>query len=70
MFWSRGPDKPPDKPDPSSTSKAADAGKDDTRKTPFDPDKLPERHKLSPSLQKIVDKADKDDNIYDQLVDG
>ncbi|KAL8382532.1 hypothetical protein RB595_006354 [Gaeumannomyces hyphopodioides] len=70
MFWSKGPDKPSDKSDTSSTSKAADTAKDGARKTPFDPDKLPDRQKLSPSLQKIVDKADKDDNIYDQLVDG
>lgn len=37
---------------------------------PSDPAKLPERQKLSPALQKIVDKQEKDENFFDELVDG
>ena len=31
---------------------------------------LPPREKLPPALQKIVDKAEKDESIYDELWDG
>ncbi|PMD62585.1 uncharacterized protein K444DRAFT_523896 [Hyaloscypha bicolor E] len=34
------------------------------------PNGLPEPEKLPPALQKIVDKADKEDNFYDELYDG
>jgi fission process protein 1 len=34
------------------------------------PGPLPEREALPPSLQKIVDKADKDESFYDELWDG
>lgn len=33
-------------------------------------DDLPPRHKLPEGLQKIVDKAEKDESIYDELWDG
>jgi fission process protein 1 len=36
----------------------------------FDNTKLPERENLPPALQKIVDKADKDENFYDELWEG
>ncbi|KAK3389360.1 mitochondrial 18 KDa protein-domain-containing protein [Podospora didyma] len=36
----------------------------------FDPNKLPEREKLPPKLQNIIDKNDKDDNFFDELVEG
>lgn len=36
----------------------------------FDPDKLPERQKLSPALQKIVDRQEKEENYFDELYDG
>lgn len=36
----------------------------------FDPNKLPERQKLPPALQKIVDKQDKDDAYWDDFYDG
>ena len=36
----------------------------------FDPKKLPAPEKLPDGLQKIVDKVDKDENFYDDLVDG
>ncbi|CAN8102892.1 unnamed protein product [Discula destructiva] len=35
-----------------------------------DPNKLPERRKLSPALQKIVDQQDKDDAYWDDFYDG
>lgn len=34
------------------------------------PTGLPEREKLPKNLQKIVDKADKDESFYDELYDG
>lgn len=34
------------------------------------PNGLPEPEKLPPALQKLVDKADKEDNFYDELYDG
>lgn len=37
--------------------------------TGIDPD-LPPPEELPPSLQKIIDKADKDDNFYDELWEG
>jgi fission process protein 1 len=36
----------------------------------FDPDKLPDREKLPKALQKIVDKADQDESIFDDVVEG
>lgn len=32
--------------------------------------KLPDREPLPESLQKILDKADKDESLYDELWDG
>jgi len=34
------------------------------------PTSLPEPEKLPPALQKIIDKADKEENFYDELYDG
>jgi mitochondrial fission process protein 1 len=34
------------------------------------PTGLPERKELSPTLQKLVDKTDKEENFYDELYDG
>jgi mitochondrial fission process protein 1 len=45
--------------------KAANAG---SQNGPLD--KLPEPEPLPPALQKIIDKADKDDNFYDELWEG
>ncbi|KAM4054555.1 mitochondrial 18 KDa protein [Hirsutella rhossiliensis] len=36
----------------------------------FDPDKLPDRHKLPKGLQTIVDKADADSRFFDDLREG
>ncbi|KAI0022122.1 mitochondrial 18 KDa protein-domain-containing protein [Xylariomycetidae sp. FL0641] len=68
MFWSKGPDK--DKPEekkPDDPAKKTDPRNDATQ---FDPNRLPERRKLPKGLQKIVDKSDKDESFYDELVEG
>jgi fission process protein 1 len=46
----------------------SDKGSDRRREPP--PGELPKPEKLPPSLQKIIDKADKEDNFYDELYDG
>jgi len=46
------------------------AGKDSDKPRGPPPNGLPEPGKLPPSLQKIIDKADKEDNFYDELYDG
>ncbi len=69
MFWGKGPDKPSaPKESPSESSGAAKDGKDAIKN--FDPQKLPEREKLPSSLQNLVAKADKQENVYNELVDG
>lgn len=60
MFWGKGPDKPPSE----TTGKVAGASAD------YDADKLPASKSLPRNLQKIVDKEDKDDNFYDEIVSG
>ncbi|KAI6376185.1 hypothetical protein MCOR25_002820 [Pyricularia grisea] len=72
MWWSNSnkePEKSPKSEVASSSSKDTAPTKDGSSKA-FDPNSLPERQKLKPSLQKIVDQADREDNFYDQLVDG
>lgn len=53
------------KPDPNdivvATTKASGADIDEP---------LPPRHKLPPKLQAIVDKAEKEDSLYDELWEG
>jgi fission process protein 1 len=54
------------------------AGKDEKPSAPVDRatatgrdySKLPEREPLPAGMQKILDKADRDDSIYDELWDG
>lgn len=46
------------------------AGKDEDNKKGPAPTGLPLKEKLPVALQKIVDKADKEDNLYDELYDG
>ncbi|KAH8900205.1 hypothetical protein GQ53DRAFT_741160 [Thozetella sp. PMI_491] len=66
--WGGGSDKPPATPKEAS-AEAKTPGKDLTKES-FDPKKLPEREKLPTKLQNIVDKSDKDDNFFDELVSG
>lgn len=70
MFWGKGPDKSEASKD--KQPEAPPAEKVDPRKdaTQFDPNKLPERRELPKSLQSIVDKSDRDDNFFDELVEG
>lgn len=85
MWWGKGSDDKVTKDSPNSTGKATIATPEtspdpryDNSKTnknasapaAFDPNKLPERQKLSPALQKIVDKQERDDNYFDELYDG
>lgn len=70
MWWGKGSDKD-SKAAPKENASAAEPGKSNApQPAPFDPNKLPDREKLPPALQKIVDKQDKDENWYDELVDG
>ena len=46
----------------------AQDGSDKPRGPP--PTGLPKSEKLPPGLQKILDKADKEENFYDELYDG
>ncbi|KAK4032886.1 mitochondrial 18 KDa protein-domain-containing protein [Parachaetomium inaequale] len=55
--------KPP-QPQSSATDDVKKAAAD------FDPKKLPDRTKLPPKLQKIVEKTDKEENFFDELVEG
>ncbi|KAL1863962.1 hypothetical protein VTK73DRAFT_6282 [Phialemonium thermophilum] len=81
MWWGRNQDKSSgtgnDKEaTPRANGQEADNSKDKDGSnsaksvSEFDPNKLPERTKLPKSLQKIIDKADKDDNLYDEVVEG
>jgi fission process protein 1 len=45
-------------------------GKDSDKSRGPPPTDLPARKELSPALQKLVDKTDKEENFYDELYDG
>jgi len=71
MWWGKGSDKG----DASNETKAAakevkEAAKEVKEVAKEFDNKLPEREKLPKSLQSIVDKHDKDESFYDELVDG
>jgi len=67
-FGSSGSDKPPATPKPSPAENKQVQGAKKTA-SEFDPAKLPEREKLPPKLQKMVDSSDKDD-FLDELYEG
>ncbi len=46
------------------------SGNDSDKSRGSPPQGLPQPEKLPPALQKIIDKADKEDNFYDELYDG
>ncbi|KUJ16585.1 uncharacterized protein LY89DRAFT_585926 [Mollisia scopiformis] len=46
------------------------SGNDSNKSRGSPPKGLPEPEKLPPGLQKLVDRADKEDNFYDELYDG
>ena len=69
MWWPWGSGS--DKTEGSSSSSPAQTNS--AKPSPpadFDPAKLPKREKLPSKLQKIVEKQDKDENFFDELVDG
>ncbi|KAK0702038.1 mitochondrial 18 KDa protein-domain-containing protein [Lasiosphaeria miniovina] len=71
--WSKSSDAPttPAKDSPPQAKPAPSATLDVKKETgKFDPDKLPEREKLPPKLQSILDKDDREDNFFDELVEG
>jgi hypothetical protein len=69
MWWGKGSDKPqPPKESPTEAKVVAKEVQDAAKE--FDPKKLPDREELPRSLQKIVDKADREDNLYNELVEG
>ena len=67
MWWGKSQDKPdPAKQTEPQQAKGASPAE---RATQFDP-KLPKRERLPDGLQKIVDKADKEENVFDEIVEG
>ncbi|KAI1656781.1 mitochondrial 18 KDa protein-domain-containing protein [Daldinia decipiens] len=72
MFWSKGPEKTEvakdKKPEAPPSAAANTSSRSDANE--FDPNKLPTQRKLPKDLQMIVDKADKDENFFDELVEG
>lgn len=79
MWWSKNPGndaKASSQPKESSAAPSATSAEqryDSPRKDAsahFDPNKLPDREKLPPALQNIVDKQDTEENFFDELVDG
>lgn len=74
-MWPFGgsPDKPTGTPTSSqSVSPKPQAGQNGSKKAAagLDPKEQPDREKLPPKLQKIMDKTDKDENFFDELVEG
>jgi hypothetical protein len=64
-------------PEQSDSSSVAMAGADPKKlnsssatATGVDPSQLPPPEELPPALQKIIDKADKEENFYDELWEG
>jgi mitochondrial fission process protein 1 len=75
MWWGKGSsssDKAEPAKDKAPEASQTPATKIDPRKdaTNFDPDRLPARRELPKGLQRIVEKSDKDENFFDELVDG
>ena len=59
MWWGKGRDEAPKETKDQSQQSVE-----------FNPDKLPEARKLPKDLQKLVDKADEDGSIFDDIVEG
>ncbi|KAK4126445.1 hypothetical protein N657DRAFT_643232 [Parathielavia appendiculata] len=73
--WSGGSDKPTGPAGPGNESAKppqSTSATDDLKKAAagLDPEKLPERKKLPNNLQNIIEKSDKEESIYDELVEG
>lgn len=64
MWWGNNSDKDPKAPakdTPAVQSKSASA---------TDPSKPPSRGELPPALQELVEKSEKEENFFDELVEG
>jgi fission process protein 1 len=74
MWWGKSSDKPaePSKEVVPQVEKAVENIEKKVQKTAkeFDPNQLPPSQKLPAKLQKIMDKADKEESFYDELVEG
>ncbi|KAH6632351.1 mitochondrial 18 KDa protein-domain-containing protein [Chaetomium tenue] len=73
--WSSSSDKPAgpstSQNESSKLSQPPSATKDVKKAAgEFDLSKLPDKQKLNPKLQKIMDKEDHEENFFDELVDG
>ncbi|ORY58160.1 mitochondrial 18 KDa protein-domain-containing protein [Pseudomassariella vexata] len=81
-WWGKGPDKPQASTDSRETKQSPNSKPappvqashltDDPRRdaSKFDPDHLPDRKQLPKGMKQIMDRSDKDDNFFDELVDG
>jgi fission process protein 1 len=83
-WWGKSPDKPsetpkaspsadyPPKPEPPPSQQSQQTAQKaaDNVKAAFNPEKLPAREKLPDKLQQIVDKSDREESFYNELVDG
>ncbi|KAM0324933.1 hypothetical protein ACHAQA_007899 [Verticillium albo-atrum] len=69
MWWGKSQDKPAASQDKVATADTPEPASAKATGT-FDPNKLPEPRKLPASLQKIANESDKDENFFDELVDG
>ncbi|TPX14125.1 uncharacterized protein E0L32_000519 [Thyridium curvatum] len=67
MWWGKGSDKPKDSV-PEQAKEVAKEVKEAAKD--FDKDKLPDRRQLPKKLQQIVDKEDKQENFYNEIVEG
>lgn len=67
MWW--GKSQPPPEKSAEGSAAAPDTAAKQQEKA-FDPDKLPDRKKLPASLQKIAREQDKEENFFDELVEG
>ena len=63
-WWGKSKDPKASEPEASPPASVPD------KKGAFDPEKLPDRHKLPAKLQKMLDDSDKDGNVFDDIVDG
>ncbi|KAI0397783.1 mitochondrial 18 KDa protein-domain-containing protein [Xylariaceae sp. FL0594] len=72
MFWGKGSDKKPEEKVTEASSVPSAPASVDPKKdaTQFDPERLPARRQLPKGMQKIVEDSEKNENFYDELVDG
>lgn len=64
-WWGKSSDSKESKAGSQPADSTSSSGKPD-----FDPNALPNPQKLPKGLQKIVDKADEDGSIFDDIAEG